>query len=57
MTADIAHKLRTPLTVLIGYLESRRDGVLAPTSERFRTMQNEALQLQRLVRELRLLLS
>lgn len=55
MTADIAHDLRTPLTVLVGYLESLRDGVLPPTAARFETMYNEALQLQRLVEDLRTL--
>lgn len=55
MTADIAHDLRTPLTVITGYLESLRDGVLAATPERFATMHHEALQLQRLVEDLRTL--
>ena len=32
MTADIAHDLRTPLTVIGGYIDSMRDGVLAPPS-------------------------
>lgn len=30
MTADIAHELRTPLSVLLGYIETMRDGLLPP---------------------------
>lgn len=55
MTADIAHDLRTPLTVISGYLESLRDGVLQPTPARFETMYNEAQHLLRLVEDLRTL--
>lgn len=55
MTADIAHDLRTPLTVMTGYLESLRDGVLKPTPARFEVMYKEAIHLQRLVEDLRTL--
>jgi signal transduction histidine kinase len=55
MTADIAHDLRTPMTVLAGYLESLREGVLKPTPERFDVMQQEAQHLQHLVDDLRTL--
>lgn len=55
MTADIAHDLRNPLTVIGGYLESLRDGVLKPTPERFDTMYTEVQHLQRLVNDLRTL--
>jgi signal transduction histidine kinase len=55
MTADIAHDLRTPLTVLSGYIEALRDGVLPPSRERFDTMYAEAQHLQRLVDDLRTL--
>ncbi|MGD2179360.1 MAG: ATP-binding protein, partial [Anaerolineae bacterium] len=55
MTADIAHDLRTPLTVMAGYLEALRDGVLQPSPERFETMHQEALHLRRLVEDLRTL--
>jgi signal transduction histidine kinase len=40
---------------MTGYLESLKDGVLKPTSERFETLHSEALYLQRLVEDLRLL--
>ncbi len=55
MTADIAHDLRTPLTVIGGYAESMRDGVLKPTSERFDAIHTEVGHLQRLVDDLRTL--
>ena len=55
MTADIAHDLRTPLTVIGGYIESLRDGVLKPTPERYDVIQAEVDHLQRLVEDLRLL--
>lgn len=55
MTADIAHDLRNPLTVIGGYLESLRDGVLKPTPERFDTIHAEVQHLQRLVDDLRTL--
>ncbi len=55
MTADIAHDLRTPLMVISGYLEALRDGTLEPTPERFEAMNQEALQLKRLVEDLRTL--
>jgi len=55
MTADIAHDLRTPLTVIAGYIESMRDGVLPPTRERLDLIHNEIDQLQRLVNDLRTL--
>ena len=55
MTADIAHDLRTPLTVIGGYIESMQDGVLAPTPERLKTIYKEVQHLQRLVADLRTL--
>jgi signal transduction histidine kinase len=55
MTADVAHDLRNPLTVISGYLESLQDGKLQPTPERFATMQMEVQHLQHLVEDLRLL--
>ena len=55
MTADIAHDLRSPLTVIGGYVESMRDGVLSPTPERLNTIHSEVQHLQRLVEDLRTL--
>lgn len=55
MTADIAHDLRNPLTIIGGYMESIRDGVLKPTPERLDAIQAEVQHLERLVEDLRLL--
>ncbi|MGD0753375.1 MAG: ATP-binding protein [Anaerolineales bacterium] len=55
MTANIAHDLRSPLTVIGGYVESMRDGVLKPTPERLDTIHAEVMHLQRLVEDLRTL--
>ncbi len=55
MTADIAHDLRTPLTVIGGYIEALRDGTLKPTPARFQAMSEEVNLLKRLVEDLRTL--
>lgn len=55
MTADIAHDLRTPLTVLSGYLEAMADGTLSPTPARLALMHDEVRVLTRLVADLRTL--
>jgi len=55
MTADIAHDLRTPLMVIGGYIESMRDGVLAPTAERLDVIYLEIERLENLVIDLRTL--
>lgn len=55
MTADIAHDLRTPLSVLLGYTEALRDGKLPADQEIFDTMHIEAQHLQRLIDDLRTL--
>jgi len=55
MTADIAHDLRTPLTVITGYIEALRDGDLQPSPARFDAMHDEAQHLKRLVQDLRTL--
>jgi two-component system sensor histidine kinase BaeS len=55
MTADIAHELRTPLSLILGHAEAVHDGVLPPTRENFEIIREEATRLEHLVNDLRLL--
>jgi signal transduction histidine kinase len=55
MTADIAHDLRTPLSVILGYTEALTSGKLQATPETFNIMYNKAQHLQHLIDDLRTL--
>ena len=55
MTADVAHDLRTPLTVLRGYTEPLRDGTLEGSPELYGIMHEEVVHLQHLIDDLRTL--
>jgi signal transduction histidine kinase len=55
MTADIAHDLRTPLSLILAHAEALRDGVLPPAPETFTLIHDEATHLSRLVDDLRTL--
>jgi signal transduction histidine kinase len=55
MTADIAHDLRTPLSVILGYMESITSGKLQATPETFSIMYTKAQHLQHLIDDLRTL--
>jgi len=55
MTADIAHELRTPLSLILGHAEAVHDGVLSPTRENFEIIREEATRLEHLVNDLRTL--
>jgi signal transduction histidine kinase len=55
MTADIAHELRNPLTVIGGYLDAMRSGDLKPTPARLEAMYVELAHLEHLVEDLRTL--
>jgi two-component system sensor histidine kinase BaeS len=55
MTADIAHELRTPLSLILGYTEALSDGKLEGTPETFDIVHDEAQHLNRLVDDLRTL--
>jgi signal transduction histidine kinase len=55
MAADIAHELRTPLSLILGYTESLSDSKLPATQETFDIMHDEAQHLSRLIDDLRTL--
>ncbi|MCX8061394.1 MAG: cell wall metabolism sensor histidine kinase WalK [Anaerolineales bacterium] len=55
MTADIAHDLRSPLTVIQGYTEALSDGKLEGSEEVYQILHQETQHLSRLVDDLRLL--
>jgi two-component system, OmpR family, sensor histidine kinase BaeS len=55
MTADIAHELRTPLSLILGHAEAVHDGVLPPSGENFEIIREEATRLEHLVDDLRIL--
>jgi signal transduction histidine kinase len=55
MTADIAHDLRTPLSVITGYSEALADGKLPGTPETFEAMYIQTQHLNRLIEDLRTL--
>lgn len=55
MTADIAHELRTPLSLILGHAEGVKDGVLEPSRENFEIIREEAERLEQLVADLRTL--
>jgi len=55
MTADIAHELRTPLSVILGHVDALAEGVLPANADTFDVIREETTQLGRLVEDLRTL--
>jgi two-component system sensor histidine kinase BaeS len=55
MTADVAHDLRSPLSVITGYAEALSDNKLPGTPEVYNILLQETRHLDRLVDDLRLL--
>ncbi|EWT05613.1 histidine kinase [Intrasporangium chromatireducens Q5-1] len=52
VVADVAHELRTPVTILRGQTEQLLDGVAAPTTARLVSLHDEVLRLERLTDDL-----
>ncbi|MEO8287623.1 MAG: HAMP domain-containing sensor histidine kinase [Chloroflexota bacterium] len=55
LTADVAHELRTPLSIIKGRLEGMQDGVYPATPEQIALLLDETALLERLIEDLRLL--
>lgn len=55
MTADIAHDLRTPLSLILAYTEALSDGKLPGSQDIFEVMHHEAQHLNHLIDDLRTL--
>ena len=55
MTADIAHELRTPVSVILGHAEAVHDGVIPASLETFEIIRDEAERLDSLIEDLRTL--
>jgi two-component system OmpR family sensor kinase/two-component system sensor histidine kinase BaeS len=55
MTADIAHELRTPLSIIKGRLEGLQDGIYTASPEEIERLLGETALLERLIDDLRLL--
>lgn len=55
MMADIAHELRTPLSVMRGNLEAMLDGLLQPSTKELGVLHGQSVALSRLIEDLRTL--
>ena len=55
LTADVAHELRTPLSIIKGRLEGMQDGVYQATPDQIAGLLDETALLERLIEDLRLL--
>ena len=53
LLANIAHELRTPLAIIQGHLEGMLDGVIERNDEQIASLHEEAIRLNRLIRDLR----
>jgi two-component system sensor histidine kinase BaeS len=55
MTADIAHELRTPLSIIVGHLDAVDEGVLPADTKTIDIMRDEAMHLSHMIEDLRTL--
>jgi two-component system OmpR family sensor kinase/two-component system sensor histidine kinase BaeS len=55
LTADVAHELRTPITIIRGRLEGMQDGIYQATPNEIAALLNETALLERLIEDLRVL--
>ncbi len=55
LTADVAHELRTPLSIILAQSEGIQDSVIDASGENFSIIREEAQRLERLVEDLRTL--
>jgi two-component system, OmpR family, sensor histidine kinase BaeS len=51
-TADIAHELRTPVTILQGEIQALREGIRSPSPEALASLDQECRRLTRLIEDL-----
>lgn len=52
LTEDVAHELRTPITILQSYLEAMSEGIWEPSSERLQSCYDEVIRVGKLVGDL-----
>lgn len=57
LTADVAHELRTPVTILTAQCEALVDGLAAPSPAQLASLHDEALRLGRAIEDLETLAS
>ena len=57
LTADVAHELRTPVTILRAQCEAILDGVAAPSQQQVASLHEEVLRLGRVIEDLETLAS
>jgi signal transduction histidine kinase len=52
LTQDVAHELRTPITILQSHIEAMTEGIWEPTTERMQSCYEETVRISKLVNDL-----
>lgn len=52
LTEDVAHELRTPITILQSHIEAMIEGIWEPTPERMQSCYDETIRISKLVNDL-----